>query len=288
MPEREDRQPAQVAAREQVDHAEQRALHLVEELGQGVAVDARRRHVGAHPVGDEQDGGDQDPALELGDLEDVLERLQAFDHEAVTFSLIGSTSTRPPWPSILARADSLTACTRTVRVCGDVTVAEDLHPPALGALDQPGLREPVGIDHAAGREAAQRLEVHDGVLRLAAEGQEAALGQAAVERHLAALEAAALAAARAGPLALVALGRRLAVAGAGPAADALAPLDGAGRRTQIVKLHGSPGARAAPWRSCRGSSACRRGSPGGASAAGPSALTVASCWGSGRSCSSSG
>ena len=41
MPEREDRQPSQVAAREQVDHAEQRALHLVEELGQGVPVDAR-------------------------------------------------------------------------------------------------------------------------------------------------------------------------------------------------------------------------------------------------------
>ena len=55
MPEREDRQPSQVAAREQVDHAEQRALHLVEELGQRVAVDARRRHVGADPVGEEQD-----------------------------------------------------------------------------------------------------------------------------------------------------------------------------------------------------------------------------------------
>src|SRR4029453_698131 len=87
-----------------------------EELRQGVAVDSRRRHVGADPVGEGQEEGHQDPALELRDLEDVLERLQAFDHEAVTFSLIASTSTRPPCPSTLARAPALMACTRTVRV----------------------------------------------------------------------------------------------------------------------------------------------------------------------------
>src|SRR2546425_577387 len=114
-PERKDRQPPEVAAREEVDHAEQRALHLVEELGERVTVDARRRDVGADPVGDQHRRREQDAALQLGDLEDVLKALEAFDHEAATCA--PSTSTRPPFASIFARADALTACAFTVRAC---------------------------------------------------------------------------------------------------------------------------------------------------------------------------
>ena len=42
----------------------------------------------------------------------------------------GSTSTRPPSASIFVRADSLTACARTVSACAHLAVAEDLHAPA--------------------------------------------------------------------------------------------------------------------------------------------------------------
>src|SRR3989449_9215282 len=55
-------------------------------------VDAGGRHVGARAVGDEQPRRDEDPALELGNLEDVLEARQAFDHSR--------TSMRPPLASI--------------------------------------------------------------------------------------------------------------------------------------------------------------------------------------------
>jgi len=119
-----------------------------------------------------------------------------------------------------------------------VAVPQQLHARAVAAFDQSGLHQAVGIDHAVGRERPQRFEVDHRVLGLAAEGQEAALGQPAIERHLAALEAAGLAAARAGLVALAALGRRLAVAGARPAADPLAAGDRARRRAQILKPHG--------------------------------------------------
>src|SRR5207247_10949359 len=114
-PEREDGEPSQVSAREEVDHAEQRALHLVEELGERVAVDARRRDVGADPVGDQHPHREQDAALALGELEDVLEALQAFAHDVATRA--PSTSTRPPFASLFPRAAPLTACAFTVSPC---------------------------------------------------------------------------------------------------------------------------------------------------------------------------
>src|SRR5215470_5066136 len=111
---------------------------------------------------------------------------------------------------------------------GHVAVTQDLHTGPVGALDESGLHEPVGIDDAAGGEAAQRLDVHDRVARLAAEGQEAALGQAPVERHLPALEPGALHAAGARALALDALAGGLAAARARAPADPLASMRGAG------------------------------------------------------------
>src|SRR2546429_4041844 len=55
-------------------------------------------------------------ALELRNLEDVLEALQALDHVALTSA--ASSSTRPPRASIFWRADALMACTLTVRAWG--------------------------------------------------------------------------------------------------------------------------------------------------------------------------
>ena len=98
----------------------------------------------------------------------------------------------------------------------------------------------IGDDVYLENEYPERLEIHDGVLRLTAERQEAALGDATVERHLPALEPAALDAARAGALALGAHAGVLAVARARAPPDTLAPMDRAGRGPEIFKLHGSP------------------------------------------------
>src|SRR5439155_22791459 len=127
--------------------------------------------------------------------------------------------------------------------------------PALAVLDQPRLHEALGVDHGIGGERAQRLQIHDRVVLAAAVRQEAALGQSAVERHRPALEATVLAAAGARVVTLVALGRRLAVAGSRPASHALAGLHGPRRRPEVTELHGSPPARAERPRSCRGWSA---------------------------------
>src|SRR5262249_20166607 len=114
--EREDRQSSQVATREKIDHAQQRALDLIEELRERVAVDARGGDVGTQTVRDQQHRGEHQTALELRDLEDVLEALEAFDHVALTSA--ASSSTRPPLASIFWRADALMACTLTVRAWG--------------------------------------------------------------------------------------------------------------------------------------------------------------------------
>src|ERR1700730_6317703 len=120
----------------------------------------------------------------------------------------------------------------------DLSVAQHLDGPPLPPLDEPGFHEPVGIDHAAGREAGgEVLHVDHGVLGLPAMGKEPALGQTPVERHLAALEAGARAPTRPGVEALVTLARRLAGAGGRAPAEALALLGRALGRPQIFQSH---------------------------------------------------
>src|SRR2546430_7828232 len=94
---------------------------------------------------------------------------------------------------------------------GHLAVAQDLHSLPIGVLDEPRLDEALGVHHRVGAERGQRLEIDDRIRMLATVRQEAALGDPAVERHLAALEATPLAATRAGVLALAALRCRLAV-----------------------------------------------------------------------------
>src|SRR5207247_5026674 len=169
----------------------------------------------------------------------------------------------------------------------DLDAAEHLDEPALAVLDQPRLHEALGVDHGVGGERAQRLQIHDRVVLAAAVRQEAALGQPPVQRHLPALEAAVLAAAGARVVALVALGRGLAVTRPRAAADTLALLRGAGRRTQVTELHGSPAARAPRPRPYRGSSACRRARRTGACGAGRGPSPSPPAWGTDRSGTSS-
>src|SRR5947208_17126078 len=96
-----------------------------------------------------------------------------------------------------------------------------------------------------------------------------------------------LAAAGAGVMTLVALGRRLTVTGSRPAPHALAGLHGPRRRPEVTELHGSPPARAERPRSCRGWSACRRARRPGACGAGRGPSPSAPAWARDRSSTSS-
>src|SRR5690606_19046911 len=101
--------------------------------------------------------------------------------------------------------------------------------------DQPRRAQGVGRDGRAGIEGRLDLvEVHHGVLR-PEDVREAALGHAAMERHLAALEAALVRIARARLRALVAAARRLAVARPGAPADALLRELGPARGLEIIQ-----------------------------------------------------
>src|SRR5678815_4692896 len=66
------------------------------------------RDVGSEPIRREQAQGDEHAALELRNLGDVLEALQALDHA-------GMTSTRPPAATSFSRAASLILCVLTTR-----------------------------------------------------------------------------------------------------------------------------------------------------------------------------
>src|SRR5271157_5989114 len=65
MMQREDRQPAQLAAAEQVNEAEEAAAVLVEELGEQVGIDARRRNVAAQAVNRQQPKREQNALAQI-------------------------------------------------------------------------------------------------------------------------------------------------------------------------------------------------------------------------------
>ena len=84
------------------------------------------------------------------------------------------------------------------------------------------------VDHGAGLELVQVVEIDDRVMLLEGRVVEAALGQTPNQRHLAAFESESNAAAGARLLALVALAARLAVTGAFAACQ-VASRDGSNR-----------------------------------------------------------
>src|SRR4029434_1446934 len=102
---REDRQLLERTAREQREQAEDRALHLREEVAHDLGIDAGRDDVRAHAVDREHPEREEDPLPELRDPPDVLD---ASDHPI--------SSTEPPASSIFLRADALTWCTFTRRL----------------------------------------------------------------------------------------------------------------------------------------------------------------------------
>src|SRR5262249_39583609 len=113
----------------------------------------------------------------------------------------------------------------------------------------------------ASREDVELADVEDHV-RGARDRAEAALRQAPLQRHLAALVSRRAVPARARPPSLVPAPRRLAVARAGSTPDALAAARRSGRRMEMAEIHAvsppsRPGGR--PWRACR----ALRASPSG-------------------------
>src|SRR6266478_3987234 len=154
----------------------------------------------------------------------------------------GSLSRPCPPPPRAAGLAGLRSLAHPVRLdrerVRDVAVAQHFDRLAPGLLDETGLDEPVGVHDAAGREArGEILDVDHRELDLAAIGQEAALGQAPVEWHLAALEAGARAAARASLEPLVAPAGRLPAARGRPATATLPLFRRALRRPEIFESH---------------------------------------------------
>src|SRR5262245_59332433 len=120
---------------------------------------------------------------------------------------------------------------------GQLALGQPLDQRVLARLDEAGGRQRLQRDLATGREhPGQVAQVHGSELP-AGRVVEAALGNAAVERHLAALEAASLPAPRARLVPLVAAGGGLPVSRAGTAADALSLLPGAGGRPEVAQVH---------------------------------------------------
>ena len=64
----ENRHPAERAAGEHVEHTEDTALLLAEDVLENLRIDPRDRDVGAHPVDDQHEKGEPQPLLELGGL----------------------------------------------------------------------------------------------------------------------------------------------------------------------------------------------------------------------------
>ena len=72
----EDRHLRHIAAREQVDEAEDGALLGGPELGQGGRTDSGIRNLSAGPVDGQEGQGEDDPLAQLGDREDVADAVQ--------------------------------------------------------------------------------------------------------------------------------------------------------------------------------------------------------------------
>src|SRR5919201_326868 len=112
-------------------------------------------------------------------------------------------------------------------------VGETLHRPRAAHQAPPA--QLLGTDRAAGREGRELAEVHDRVAD-PAERAEAALGHAALERHLAALVARRRVAARARPASLVTTPGGLALPRARTPSDPFARSRGARRRLEVPQV----------------------------------------------------
>src|SRR5579872_2597583 len=102
----EDGEPAEIAAAEQVDDAQDRSMILPTELGENVRIDARGGQESAQPVNRQYSQRKQDALTQVGNTKHIGEGLKKLVHDI--------RSILPPARAIFSSADLLKACARTV------------------------------------------------------------------------------------------------------------------------------------------------------------------------------
>jgi hypothetical protein len=168
----------------------------------------------AQPVDEEEQKRDVDLPPQVGNLEQVDDRVHA------------TTSALPPGGFDLALGGLREGVSLDGQLVLEIAHAENLDP-LRTLLHEAALARDVEIDHLTGAEAVQVLEVQGGVLDREAGVGEAALGQPAVDGHLTAFEAKLAGVTRARLGTLGALAGGLAMSRADPAPDSL----------RLLKLH---------------------------------------------------
>src|SRR6185437_7794430 len=104
--ERENREPAQVAAAEEIEHNHGRTLILIEKLPQQRRIDSGRGHERADAIDAQQREGKEHTSAQVRRAENITNRFGQLLHRR--------TSAFPPARSIFSRADLLNLCARTV------------------------------------------------------------------------------------------------------------------------------------------------------------------------------
>src|SRR6266851_5671498 len=240
--ERENRQTAQVAAAEQIEDAQNRTLPLLEKSLQHARVDARGGDMRADAIHREQRQGKQHPVPQIRDAEEVAER---FD-ESVHNLALASFPLRYDLECAACFGDLfLAGRAEGMRVNGDLggqlAIAENFY--AIAAAANESVRaQQFRRNGFAGRKNVQFFQVQDRIFD-AERVVKAALGHAAMQRHLAAFKSAAARIAAAGFLSLIAGTGSLAELGAHAAADAHLAMTRADGRTQIRETRESECAR---------------------------------------------
>ncbi len=226
---------------EHVEHAQDAALLALEQVRQHVRVDARHRDVRADAEHHQRAEQEQQPPLQVAVAPGFARGGKRGGQAPVPYAAFGASagacagaSTLPPAASIAARAPlvALTPFSVTPRV--------SLPERMTFAARHVARHDALGLEHGeVDLRRLDALQLREAHLRVegARRRGEAALGQAPMQRHLAALEADLVVAARARALTLVAAACGLAPAGAAAAADTVARVLLAGRGLECVEAH---------------------------------------------------
>src|ERR1017187_3072115 len=237
----ENGEPPDVAAREQVEEAEDAAGIAREEVFPPLRVDTRRGNVAAQAIHRQHGEREQDSLAQIGNAKYVGERFKKLhgSFASKTACLRARLSAADYDRFTAGRLNLLERRLRKQvrfhpQFARQLAGSQDLQP-LVEFLDDAVLEEVVGCERVP-VQFLQSVQINDCVLLLK-DIRKTALGQAAVQRHLAALEAALLAEAGAGPLSLAAAGGGLAVARSHTAPDTLAHVLLPGGGFQSAKIH---------------------------------------------------
>ncbi|SBW10187.1 hypothetical protein KL86DPRO_60065 [uncultured delta proteobacterium] len=250
-PEGEDRQVGKAAAGEHVENAEKRVLHGGKKLFQRDGVNARHGHMHAQPVSHQQKRGPKELLAKLRDARQIfytgkchglsLRLGCSCSFRLFPFRRGGSFLTANNFGRAARLLDFFRGgsaeLVRFNRERGrKFAVAENLH--GIPRLGEAAFVDVVnGYRALAFKRGKQKREIDDLIPHAEGVVLEAALGQTALQRHLAAFKPGGHAATGAGVLALVAFARGAARAGAAAATDAFTVLAFFREGVQLMQLH---------------------------------------------------